>query len=138
MGEKSITVTKAAATRQAVPDTQKLGAKYGCGPVHFSGTDEVLYERHLLFDSGVDLAAATARDRFEALARSGPMVAAPGNSIRAPALAGGGQFPERVYLCGRHFIGGAPCGRGLCPASRHQPATERGGVGERDQVCCAG
>jgi starch phosphorylase len=38
--------------------------------VHFSGTDEALYERHLLFDSGVDLAAATARDRFEALARS--------------------------------------------------------------------
>jgi starch phosphorylase len=38
--------------------------------VQFSGTDEALYERHLLFDSGVDLAAATARDRFEALARS--------------------------------------------------------------------
>ena len=38
--------------------------------MHFSGTDEALYERHLLFDSGVDLAAATARDRFEALARS--------------------------------------------------------------------
>jgi len=70
MGEKSIMITKAAATRQAVPDTQKLVAKYGCGPVHFSGTDEALYERHLLFDSGVDLAAATARDRFEALARS--------------------------------------------------------------------
>ena len=63
-------ITKAAATRQAAPDTQKLVAKYGCGPVHFSGTDEALYERHLLFDSGVDLAAATARDRFEALARS--------------------------------------------------------------------
>src|SRR5271157_5414641 len=62
--------TKAAAKRQAVPDTEKLVAKYGCGPVHFSGTDEALYERHLLFDSGVDLAAATARDRFEALARS--------------------------------------------------------------------
>ncbi|MGC2322945.1 MAG: glycogen/starch/alpha-glucan phosphorylase, partial [Terriglobales bacterium] len=38
--------------------------------MQFSGTDEALYERHLLFDSGVDLAAATARDRFEALARS--------------------------------------------------------------------
>ena len=58
------------AKRQAVPDTEKLVAKYGCGPVHFSGTDEALYERHLLFDSGVDLADATARDRFEALARS--------------------------------------------------------------------
>ena len=63
-------ITKAAAKRQALPHTEKLIAKYGCGPVHFSGTDEALYERHLLFDSGVDLAAATARDRFEALARS--------------------------------------------------------------------
>jgi glycogen phosphorylase len=63
-------MTKTAARRQAAPDTEKLVAKYGCGPVHFSGTDEALYERHLLFDSGVDLAAATARDRFEALARS--------------------------------------------------------------------
>jgi starch phosphorylase len=61
---------RAATKRQALPDTRKLVAKYGCGPVHFSGTDEALYERHLLFDSGVDLAAATARDRFEALARS--------------------------------------------------------------------
>ena len=62
--------TKAAAKRQAVPNTEKLTAKYGCGPVHFSGRDEALYERHLLFDSGVEVAAATARDRFEALARS--------------------------------------------------------------------
>jgi glycogen phosphorylase len=63
-------ITNGAAKRQALPITQKLIAKYGCGPVHFSGTDEALYERHLLFDSGVDIAAATARDRFEALARS--------------------------------------------------------------------
>jgi glycogen phosphorylase len=63
-------ITNAAAKRQAMQDTEKLIAQYGCGPVHFSGTDEALYERHLLFDSGVDLAAATARDRFEALARS--------------------------------------------------------------------
>jgi len=62
-------VTKAVKQR-AVPVTEKLTAKYGCGPVHFSGRDEALYERHLLFDSGVDVAAATARDRFEALARS--------------------------------------------------------------------
>jgi starch phosphorylase len=63
-------ITKAAAKRHAVLDAEKLVAKYGCGPVHFSGTDEALYERHLLFDSGVDPAVATARDRFEALARS--------------------------------------------------------------------
>jgi starch phosphorylase len=63
--------TSATAKRPALPEEAKrLSSKYGCGSVHFSGTDEALYERHLLFDSGVDLAAATARDRFEALARS--------------------------------------------------------------------
>src|SRR5271166_5003397 len=63
-------VTKAVAKRNALPDAKRLTTQYGCGPVQFAGTDEALYERHLLFDSGVDLAAATARDRFEALARS--------------------------------------------------------------------
>jgi starch phosphorylase len=63
--------TSTTAKRPALPEEAKrLSSKYGCGPVQFSGTDEALYERHLLFDSGVDLADATARDRFEALARS--------------------------------------------------------------------
>ena len=59
------------AVRQALAHVANLiSTRYGCGPVPFAGTDEALYERHLLFDSGVDLAAATLRDRFEALARS--------------------------------------------------------------------
>src|SRR5215469_14408654 len=48
----------------------QLIAPYGCGPVKFSGTDEALYERHLLFDNVIDLNTADARDRFEAIARS--------------------------------------------------------------------
>jgi len=48
----------------------KLIAQYGCGPIKFSGTDEALYERHLLFDNIVDAGHATLRDRFEAVARS--------------------------------------------------------------------
>ena len=63
-------VSNAVVKGRALPDVERLIAHYGCGPVQFSGTDEALYERHLLFDNGVDLAAATARDRFEALARS--------------------------------------------------------------------
>jgi glycogen phosphorylase len=62
--------TKAAVKQQTLRDAEKLSMRYGCGPVQFSGTDEALYERHLLFDSGVDIASATARDKFEALARS--------------------------------------------------------------------
>ena len=51
-------------------DLAKLLAQYGCGPVQFTGTDDALYERHLLFDNVVDLKAAGARERFEAVARS--------------------------------------------------------------------
>jgi len=48
----------------------KLRSQYGCGPIEFAGTDNALYERHLVFDNVVDLAAAGARERFEAIARS--------------------------------------------------------------------
>lgn len=34
--------TKATAKREALPDTKELTAKYGCGPVHFSGRAEAL------------------------------------------------------------------------------------------------
>lgn len=47
-----------------------LNEQYGCGPVHFAGTSDALYERHLLFDNGVNPEASTSRDRFEAIARS--------------------------------------------------------------------
>lgn len=52
------------------PDLSRLVEQYGCGPVRFTGTDEALYERHLLFDNVVDPAAASPRDRYEAVARS--------------------------------------------------------------------
>ena len=48
----------------------KLIAQYGCGPIKFSGTDEALYERHLLFDNVVDANDLTLRERYEAVARS--------------------------------------------------------------------
>jgi starch phosphorylase len=44
--------------------------QYGCGPIQFSGHNDALYERHLLFDDIVDPVAAGARERFEAAARS--------------------------------------------------------------------
>ena len=48
----------------------KLIAQYGCGPVKFTGTEEALYERHLLFDNIVDASQVSLRERFEAVARS--------------------------------------------------------------------
>ena len=44
--------------------------QYGCGPIQFSGTNDALYERHLIFDQVVDPKKADPRDQFEAAARS--------------------------------------------------------------------
>ena len=51
-------------------DLSKLIQQYGCGPVQFTGTDNALYDRHLIFDNVVELMAAGPRERFEAFARS--------------------------------------------------------------------
>ncbi len=48
----------------------ELLTRYGCGPIRFSGRNDALYERHLLFDDVVALNAAGPRERFEAAARS--------------------------------------------------------------------
>src|SRR5215831_16422061 len=48
----------------------QLIAQYGCGAVKFTGTEEALYERHLLFDNVVDASQVSLRERFEAVARS--------------------------------------------------------------------
>jgi starch phosphorylase len=51
-------------------ETSKLLDQYGCSPVQLAGAGNAFYERHLLYDHVIDLAAATPRDRFEALACS--------------------------------------------------------------------
>src|SRR5262244_929072 len=68
---------KAETQKAAVPPTstgsddfEKLRQQYGCGPVQFTGTDNALYERHLVFDNIVELMEAGPRERFEAFARS--------------------------------------------------------------------
>jgi starch phosphorylase len=48
----------------------KLLKQYGCGPIEFTGSDDALYERHLLFDQVTGSGEAGARERFEACARS--------------------------------------------------------------------
>ena len=64
---KAATVLPIAAPPVAISSLIK---QYGCGPVQFSGTENALYERHLIFDHVVDLAGADTRMRYEAVARS--------------------------------------------------------------------
>jgi glycogen phosphorylase len=45
----------------------KLLDRYGCGPVRFTGTDDALYERRLVFDHIIDPKDANPREQFEAV-----------------------------------------------------------------------
>src|SRR5262249_48756293 len=49
-------------------NTQELLRQYGCDT--FAGTENALYERHLIFDRAIDPKAASAREGFEAFSRS--------------------------------------------------------------------
>src|SRR6516225_2094389 len=65
MGTKRVLASPAESSNDA-----KLLDQYGCGPIRFEGTDNALYDRHLLFDAVIDVASATPRDQFAAVARS--------------------------------------------------------------------
>ena len=63
------------ARKQPVTSTEtdalaKLRHQYEVGPIPLAGTENQLYERHLVFDNVVDLAEAGPRERFEAIAHS--------------------------------------------------------------------
>ena len=99
MSTKSVT-TALKATESA--DISKLLSQYECGPVQFAGTDDALYERHLLFDTVVDLKEAGPRERFEAVARSVRDILSQRwvhteNTYRK-------QNPKRVYYLSMEFL----------------------------------
>src|SRR6201987_134430 len=48
----------------------ELLRQYGSNLIRFAGTEGALYEPHLVFDRAIDPRVASARERFEAFARS--------------------------------------------------------------------
>jgi glycogen phosphorylase len=48
----------------------ELLQQYSSDSIQFAGTEDALYERHLIFDRAIDPKVASARERFEAFARS--------------------------------------------------------------------
>jgi len=80
----------------------ELRRQYGCGPIEFSGSDNAMYERHLLFDNVVDPVAAGQRERFEAFAwsvrdtLSQRWILTEGTYAR--------QDPKRVYYLSMEFL----------------------------------
>src|SRR5277367_819768 len=65
------TKTNAPATAASSSDKiARLLKQYGCGTLHFVGSDNASYERHLVFDNVINPATACDRERFEAVANS--------------------------------------------------------------------
>src|SRR5271167_4532133 len=81
---------------------QDLLRQYGCGPIQFSGTDDALYERHLLFDDIVAPTAAGAREQFEAGARSARDILSQ-RWVRTESTYDR-EDPKRVYYLSMEFL----------------------------------
>jgi len=80
----------------------KLRSQYGCGSIDLAGTPDALYERHLVFDNVVDLAAAGPRERFEAIARSVRDILSQRWIKTENAYAR--ENPKRVYYLSMEFL----------------------------------
>src|SRR6266403_804755 len=81
---------------------QDLLQQYGCGPIQFSGTNDALYERHLLFDDIVAPAAAAAREQFEAAARSARDILSQ-RWVRTDSTYDR-ENPKRIYYLSMEFL----------------------------------
>jgi starch phosphorylase len=57
-------------TKTPANDPSELIERYGRGLIPFVGTENALYERHLLFDRAIDLKVTSARERFDAFSRT--------------------------------------------------------------------
>jgi glycogen phosphorylase len=83
-------------------DTATLLKQYGCGPIEFTGTDNALYERHLLFDNIVPPAVAGTRERYEAFAHSVRDILSQ-RWVRTESAYEGAN-PKRVYYLSMEFL----------------------------------
>src|SRR4051812_31353173 len=98
----STTETIRPLTREQDQKYLKLLEQYSSGPVRFAGTDNALYERHLLFDNVIAMARADARDRFEAFARSCRDVLSQRWALTEDTYER--QDPKRIYYLSMEFL----------------------------------
>jgi starch phosphorylase len=80
----------------------KLLEQYCSGPIHLAGSDDGLYERHLLFDNVINKPSADARDRFEAFARSGRDVLSQRWTLTENTYER--ENPKRLYYLSMEFL----------------------------------
>src|SRR5246127_1913963 len=73
MSTKAVTrpdPAKIVAMATKTSNNSELLQRYGGDTIRFTGKDDALYERHLVFDRAIDPKVASARERFEAFAHS--------------------------------------------------------------------
>jgi glycogen phosphorylase len=99
MGTKTVKQPAASSESERIA---KLRSQYEVGPVPLSGTEHALYERHLVFDNVVDVAAAGARERFEAIAHSVRDILSQRWIKTENTYAS--QNPKRVYYLSMEFL----------------------------------
>ena len=80
----------------------ELLQQYGSNLIRFAGTEEALYDRHLVFDRAIDPKVASARERFEAFASSVRDVLA--HRWVQTKTTYEGQNAKRIYYLSMEFL----------------------------------
>ena len=96
-----------------VTGTDKLAQlllQYGCGPIHFTGSDG-FYERHLVFDNVKEPSGTSQREHFEAVARSIRDVLS--QRWVATERTYQEQNPKRLYYLSLEFLIGRSLGNNI-------------------------
>src|SRR5215469_15475121 len=83
-------------------DSSEPLARYGCGPIQFSGSDNTFYERRLIFDKVIEPAAATLRDQFEVFALSVRDVLSQRWVLTTETYAR--ENPKRIYYLSMEYL----------------------------------
>ncbi len=91
-----------ASVTNSADELARLLKQYDCGTIHFAGTDNASYERHLVFDNVINPDVAIDRERFEALALSVRDVLAQRWVRTEEAYAK--KNPKRVYYLSMEFL----------------------------------
>ena len=108
--------------RRRVPTTPELLEQYGCGPIRFTGSDDALYERHLMFDNVIDPAEVGPRERYEAVAHSVRDILS--QRWHRTEHTYDCENPKRVYYLSLEFLIGRSLGNNILNL-RLDPAAQR-------------